>query len=137
MAIRVFKDAAEKPHVQVKIGMFGNYQKFEFFGQLIYGQTEEAKKIILDHSREAKGYFFDMRNLASIDSTGLGMLVTIAKRLKNTADSRMAVIVEEGMMKEIFTMARFHLIFPMVGSEAEGIRLFEEDSCSDLMLNEY
>lgn len=136
MAIRVFEGAAEKPDVQVEMGMIGNYQKIEFSGQLIYGQTEKAKQIILDNIREAKGYFFDVRNLSSIDSTGLGMLVTIARRLKNT-DSRIAVIVEEGMMKEIFTMAKFHLIFSMVSSEAEGVRLFEGGSRPNLTLDEY
>lgn len=126
----------DKNEVQVVVHTVQQYQKITLSGKLIYGKTNEAKEKIIQMLTAAEGYIFDVSNLDMIDSTGLGMLVTIVKKVKKQT-CPIAVIVKPGIIRELFMIAKFDLIFSITESEEEALRILSEEGSSCLPLDRY
>ncbi|MFT9846807.1 STAS domain-containing protein [Aneurinibacillus sp. REN35] len=122
--------------IQIKTEMIGEFQKIAFIGKLLYGQTEKAKALILEHITQAPGYIFDTRDMEAIDSTGFGLLITITKQIQ-TAPGSVVIIVESASLLEYFTIAKFDLIFPLVDTELQAVALLKNKPETTLLLEEY
>lgn len=126
----------DKNEFQVVAQSVGRYQKLTLSGKLIYGQTNEAKEKIIQTVTDADGYIFDVSNLTMIDSTGFGVLITVAKQVEKQNCS-IAVIVKSGMIRELFLIAKFDLIFSIVENEAEALQMLSGGTSSCLPLDHY
>lgn len=126
----------DKNEVRVVVQSVKQYQKITLSGKLIYGKTNEAKEKIIQMLSNAEGYIFDVSDLDMIDSTGLGMLVTIVKQIKKQM-CPIAVIVKPGIIRELFMIAKFDLIFSITESEEEALRILSDEGSSCLPLDDY
>lgn len=122
--------------ITIRTARVNEYQKIMFIGKLVYGQTENAKKQVVELLEDAPGYFFDIRQLETIDSTGLGVLINIGKKF-NQAKRSMGIIVEDGLIKELLHIAKFHLIFPIAQNEEEAVALLKQNHQPELRFDEY
>lgn len=106
-------------------------------GKLTYGTTNHAKEAIhkaLDET--VKGYIIDMSNTEYIDSTGFGVLINFAKMI-GEKDRSMAIIVTDPLINQLFTISKFHLVFPIVKTKEEALKVLREGFDSSLLLQDY
>ena len=68
----------------------------------------------------AKNIVADISGLTYISSMGLGSLLSIAKKLQPRG-GKLYVCGATGMVKEVFRMAGFEAIFPMVDSSTTAL----------------
>ena len=122
--------------VAVTTAMMNNYQKIMFSGKLIYGSTQAVKQQLQDELVDAKGYIFDMTKLEYIDSTGLGILMNLAKH-SYVKGKKIAIIVIDKFLREIFEIAKFQLVFPIVDNEKRALEVIENGENTLLSINEY
>lgn len=118
----------------VIIEQFGNYLKISFKGNLVYGQTEAVKKVISEKLEKKDGYIIDTTNVTDIDSTGFGVLVNTAKKLKS---KKIAIVVNDELIRELFEIAKFSMLFPIVETIDEAKTILSEDIESQLTIDEY
>ncbi|OEF96261.1 STAS domain-containing protein [Desulfuribacillus alkaliarsenatis] len=106
-------------------------------GKLTYGTTQEAKvrlKNLFDNS--ADGYIIDMADVEYIDSTGFGLLINFAKQIASI-DRKMALIVTNDFIYDLFKISKFHLVFPVVKTKEEGFKVLKEQIDLPLPLRDY
>lgn len=81
------------------------------------------------------GYIIDTVNVDDIDSTGFGVLVNTAKKAYS---NKIAIIVNDEMIKELFEIAKFTMLFPIVASLEEAKKVLEKGELEgQLSLDEY
>ncbi|MGD8192693.1 STAS domain-containing protein [Brevibacillus ginsengisoli] len=136
MSVQSINNPLEKPSIIVRTQKVRDYQKVVFIGKLVYGQTESAKKQAYELLEDASGYIFDIRQLDSIDSTGFGVLINIGKKI-NQLNRSMAIIVENGWIKELLHIAKFQLIFPIAHAEEEALAFLQKNHQPLLRFDEY
>lgn len=61
----------------------------------------------------------DLSDVAFVDSTGLGVLVSLLKRMG--ADGRIAVVGANAAVQRLFQITRLDKLFPQHGSHEEAI----------------
>lgn len=68
------------------------------------------------------GVILDLSDVAFIDSTGLGVLIGMLRRL-NAHDVPLALVVTGAGIARIFSITRLDQVFPITGSVAAARRL--------------
>ena len=116
----------EQSKVEIKSEMIQGFQRIIFSGQLMYGETEKVREEVFAILVDCQGYILDMRNINAIDSTGFGILVSIAKKLKHS-QHRMVVIINNPAIMQLFTITKMPLIFPIVHTKEEAVELLSDD----------
>ncbi len=115
----------------------GDIQIIDISGKLTYGTTNYAKEAIKKNlDITADGYIIDMSGLEYIDSTGFGVLINIAKTIAEI-DRKMAIIVTDSFVYDLFKISKFHLVFPIVKTKAEGLQVLRDGFESSLSLRDY
>ncbi|BAU29846.1 anti-sigma B factor antagonist [Aneurinibacillus soli] len=126
----------DQNEIRVAVHSVNQYQKITLSGKLIYGKTNEVKEKIIQMLTVAEGYIFDANGLKMIDSTGLGMLVTVVKQIKKQ-NCPIVIVVKPGIIRELFMIAKFDLIFSIVESEDEALQILSNEGSSCLPLDDY
>ncbi|WP_028552203.1 STAS domain-containing protein [Paenibacillus sp. UNC451MF] len=103
----------------------GAYLHIIATGKLTYGHDSKAKEWLNRVLKPAEGYIIDLTGLTLIDSTGLGVLLHF-KKTYCTEGRRMAVIVQDELMKELITIAKLHMLMPICGSLQEAVQRLGE-----------
>lgn len=106
-------------------------------GKLTYGTTQHTKdtiKSIFDST--AEGFIVDLSDVSNIDSTGFGVLINFAKKIAEI-DRRMAIIVTNAFIFDLFKISKFHLVFPIVRTKEEAVKVLKEAQELPLSLREY
>jgi len=93
-------------------------------GQLIVGNRQELKALIQD-SLEAgdRKFLIDCSQTAYIDSSGLGALVTISKKVReNGGDLRLAGLNDD--LRSLFELTKLDALFTIVSTVDDGLAGF-------------
>jgi anti-sigma B factor antagonist len=98
-----FKDNKD---IQVKVfaRKIDSYLKLDILGSLLYQSVTEVKKEISEALEDAEGYLLDLTALKQIDSTGFGVIVNLAKRLKT--GSVMIIIIKDEYIRDLFRITK-------------------------------
>jgi anti-sigma B factor antagonist len=85
----------------------------EVDGQLVVGNRQEFKQAILDDVEQgARLVIVDFTRSAYIDSSGLGALVSLAKRLREVGgDLRLVGLNDD--LRTLFELTRLDSLFPL------------------------
>lgn len=129
----------ENNSVEIRSEIIHGFQRIIFSGELVYGQTEKIREQIFSLLIECDGYILDLQNVTTIDSTGFGILVSIAKKLKVQNQNRMVVIINNPTILQLFKITKLTLIFPVVDTKEEAVEILskELDSPSGLSIDDY
>ena len=93
-------------------------------GQLIVGNRHELKQRVLDALADGeRKILVDFTNTGYIDSSGLGVLVSLAKKLREEGgELRLAGLNED--LKTLFELTKLDSLFTIVDSADEALAGF-------------
>ncbi len=96
----------------------------EVDGQLIVGNRQELKQRVLDALEAGERKFlFDFTRTGYIDSSGLGVLVSLSKKIRDEGgDLRLAGLNED--LKTLFELTKLDTLFAISDSPAEALAAF-------------
>ncbi|MDH5560669.1 MAG: STAS domain-containing protein [Deltaproteobacteria bacterium] len=87
------------------------------------GDLREELRPIIDRP-ETKGIIFNFQKVQFIDSSGIGLIVSIYKNLKQK-DKKMVLSNLSAKNREIFSLTRLDQILTIVENEEEGLRILK------------
>ncbi|MEP6779039.1 MAG: STAS domain-containing protein [Gemmatimonadaceae bacterium] len=90
-------------------------------GQLVVGNRQEFKQTVLDEiEKGAKRILIDFTETGYVDSSGLGALVSLSKRLRDAGGSlRLAALNDD--LRTLFELTRLDTLFKLYGSRADAL----------------
>jgi len=93
-------------------------------GQLIVANRQELKQIVQDAlDGGARRFLLDFTPTAYIDSSGLGALVSISKRVREAGgELRLAGLNED--LRSLFELTKLDTLFTISDTAAEGLAAF-------------
>ncbi|MGA2383632.1 MAG: STAS domain-containing protein [Gemmatimonadales bacterium] len=96
----------------------------EVDGQLIVGNRQELKQKVLDALEEGnKKFLIDFSKTGYIDSSGLGVLVSLSKKIRDEGgDLRLAGLNDD--LKTLFELTKLDTLFAITDSAAEALAAF-------------
>jgi anti-sigma B factor antagonist len=96
----------------------------EVDGQLIVGNRQELKQRVLDALEEgSRKFLIDFTRTGYIDSSGLGVLVSLSKKIREEGgDLRLAGLNED--LKTLFELTKLDTLFAITESATEALAAF-------------
>jgi anti-sigma B factor antagonist len=96
----------------------------EVEGQLIVGNRQEFKQQVLDALEAGERKFLvDFSNTGYIDSSGLGVLVSLSKKIRDEGgDLRLAGLNED--LKTLFELTKLDTLFSISDRPADALSAF-------------
>jgi anti-sigma B factor antagonist len=93
-------------------------------GQLIVGNRHDLKKKVLDAMESGdRKFVIDFAATGYIDSSGLGVLVSLAKKVREVGgDLRLAGLNED--LRSLFELTKLDTLFTLVDSVEEAVAAF-------------
>jgi len=93
-------------------------------GQLIVGNRHDLKKKVLDAMESGERKFVvDFAATGYIDSSGLGVLVSLAKKVRETGgDLRLAGLNED--LRTLFELTKLDTLFTLMDTVEEAVAAF-------------
>ena len=93
-------------------------------GQLIVGNRQELKQKILDALDAGdKRFLVDFTKAGYIDSSGLGVLVSLSKKIRDQGgDLRLSGLNED--LKTLFELTKLDTLFAITDTPEEGLTAF-------------
>lgn len=93
-------------------------------GQLIVGNRQELKQKVLDELESGERKFLiDFANTGYIDSSGLGVLVSLSKKIREqSGELRLANLNED--LRTLFELTKLDTLFNIADSRAEALAGF-------------
>ena len=93
-------------------------------GQLIVGNRQELKQKILDALEAGdRKFLIDFSHTGYIDSSGLGVLVSLSKKIRDQGgDLRLASLNED--LKTLFELTKLDTLFAISDSPEEALAAF-------------
>lgn len=93
----------------------------EVDGQLVVTNRQEFKQVVLDEvERGARSIVVDFSKSAYIDSSGLGALVSLGKRIREGGgDLRLAGLNDD--LRTLFELTRLDALFPLFATRADAL----------------
>jgi anti-sigma B factor antagonist len=93
-------------------------------GQLIVGNRQELKQKMLDALEAGdRKFLIDFAQASYIDSSGLGVLVTLSKKIREDGgDLRLAGLNED--LKTLFELTKLDTLFAITDSVQEALAAF-------------
>jgi len=93
-------------------------------GQLVVGNRQEFKQSVLDEvERGARRVLVDFTETGYVDSSGLGALVSLNKRLREVGgEMRLTALNED--MRTLFELTRLDTLFKLYASRADALAQF-------------
>lgn len=107
-----------------KIEAAGDVVVVAVLGQLVVGNRQEFKQAVLDEvERGARRILIDFSETGYVDSSGLGALVSLNKRLREAGgELRLAALNDD--MRTLFELTRLDTLFRLYGTRAEALAQF-------------
>ena len=96
----------------------------EVDGQLIVGNRQELKQKVLDALEAgSKKFLIDFSKTGYIDSSGLGVLVSLSKKIRDEGgDLRLAGLNDD--LKTLFELTKLDTLFAITDSASEALAAF-------------
>ena len=93
-------------------------------GQLIVGNRQELKQKVLNELENgARKFVIDFANTGYIDSSGLGVLVSLSKKIREQdGQLRLASLNED--LRTLFELTKLDTLFEITESREEALRGF-------------
>ncbi|HXY69251.1 MAG TPA: STAS domain-containing protein [Gemmatimonadales bacterium] len=93
-------------------------------GQLIVGNRQELKQRVLDALEAGdRKFLIDFTRTGYIDSTGLGVLVSLSKKIRDEGgDLRLAGLNED--LKTLFELTKLDTLFAITDSAEQALAAF-------------
>ncbi len=93
-------------------------------GQLIVGNRQDLKTLVQEGlDRGESKFLIDCTETGYIDSSGLGALVTLAKKVRESGgDLRIAGLNED--LRSLFELTKLDTLFPIAPTPAEALAGF-------------
>ncbi len=93
-------------------------------GQLIVGNRQELKQKVLDQVEEgARHVLIDFSKTGYIDSSGLGVLVSLSKKIREQGgELRLSSLNDD--LRTLFELTKLDTLFRIAGSREEGLSGF-------------
>ena len=102
----------------------GGVVVIEVDGQLIVGNRQELKQRVLDGLEAGdRKFLIDFTRTGYIDSSGLGVLVSLSKKIRDEGgDLRLAGLNED--LKTLFELTKLDTLFAITDSAQEALSAF-------------
>ncbi len=96
----------------------------EVTGQLIVGNRQELKEDVLKLLESgARKFLIDFRDTAYIDSSGLGVLVSLSKKIREKGgEMRLSNLNED--LRTLFELTKLDTLFDIADSRDEALKDF-------------
>jgi anti-sigma B factor antagonist len=93
-------------------------------GQLIVGNRQELKQKVLDQLEGGeRSFLVDFANTGYIDSSGLGVLVSLSKKIREqSGELRLANLNED--LRTLFELTKLDTLFNIADSREEALSSF-------------
>ncbi|MEE8550534.1 MAG: STAS domain-containing protein [Gemmatimonadota bacterium] len=93
-------------------------------GQLIVGNRQELKQVILEQlDAGSRKFLMDFQNTAYIDSSGLGVLVGLSKKIREKGgELRLAGLNED--LRMLFDLTKLNTLFQIADSREAALTNF-------------
>lgn len=107
-----------------KVNREGDVVVVDVDGQLIVGNRQELKQMILDEVEKGERKFLvDFTHTGYIDSSGLGVLVSLSKKIREQGgELRLSTLNED--LRTLFELTKLDTLFRIAGSREEGLQDF-------------
>lgn len=107
-----------------KVNREGDVVVVDVDGQLIVGNRQELKQMILDEVEKGNRKFLvDFTHTGYIDSSGLGVLVSLSKKIREEGgELRLSTLNED--LRTLFELTKLDTLFRIAGSREEGLQDF-------------
>ena len=104
------------------IGKQGEVVVVDVEGQLIVGNRQELKqKVLQELERGARKFLIDFTGTGYIDSSGLGVLVSLSKKIREQGgELRLASMNED--LRTLFELTKLDTLFKISDSRDEALR---------------
>jgi anti-sigma B factor antagonist len=102
----------------------GGILVIEVDGQLIVGNRQELKQLVLDALEAGdRKFLIDFTKTGFIDSSGLGVLVSLSKKIRDEGgDLRLAGLNED--LKTLFELTKLDTLFAITDSAQQALAAF-------------
>lgn len=102
----------------------GDVTVVEVDGQLIVGNRQELKQRVLDEVEQgARNFLIDFARTGYIDSSGLGVLVSLSKKIReHGGELRLSGLNDD--LRTLFELTKLDTLFRITDSRAEGLQGF-------------
>ncbi len=102
----------------------GDVTVLDVDGQLIVGNRQELKKAVLDELEKGERKFLvDFTKTGYIDSSGLGVLVSLSKKIREQeGELRLASLNED--LRTLFELTKLDTLFRIADSREEALEGF-------------
>lgn len=99
----------------------GEFAVVDVVGQLIVGNRQELKQKVLDELEGgARRFLVDFTGAAYIDSSGLGILVSLSKKIREAGgELRLSSLNED--LRTLFELTKLDTLFRIADSRQEGL----------------
>lgn len=110
--------------MSLQISHHGNVVIVEVEGQLIVSNRQELKQRVLDEADSgARKFLVDFARTGYIDSAGLGVLVSLSKRLRELGgDLRLANLNDD--LQTLFELTKLDTLFQIADSRERALESF-------------
>ena len=102
----------------------GGVTLVEVEGQLIVGNRQELKQKVLEHLEGGdKKFVIDFSNTGYIDSSGLGVLVSLSKKIREQGgELRLSSLNED--LRTLFELTKLDTLFKIADTKDEALEGF-------------
>ena len=99
----------------------GDVRIVDVEGQLIVGNRQELKQVVLDQLDDGgRKFIVDFEKTGYIDSSGLGVLVSLSKKIREQGgDLRLANLNED--LRTLFELTKLDTLFTIADSRQEAL----------------
>ncbi|MDH5235229.1 MAG: STAS domain-containing protein [Gemmatimonadota bacterium] len=110
--------------MSLQVSKHGDVVVIEVDGQLIVGNRQELKQRVLDEAEAgARKVLVDFANAGYIDSSGLGVLVSLAKRMRELGgDLRLANLNDD--LQTLFELTKLDSLFQIADTRERALESF-------------
>jgi anti-anti-sigma factor len=107
-----------------QVSQSGGITLVEVEGQLIVGNRQELKQRVLEHLEGGERKFvIDFSNTGYIDSSGLGVLVSLSKKIREQGgELRLSSLNED--LRTLFELTKLDTLFRIADTKEEALEGF-------------